>query len=269
MAAWVCLASVVLASSALASSALAQVAPGALVDRGVAAYEEADFDGALAAFREAEAAGLDRAQLVRVLAHRVLIAHASEDAPTLEREALRLVSLDPEALRDQASPALVRALEAARARADGLVRLRVTHEVAGDGLALRARVEGDVAGLVSQVHLRARRGDGPMVEAVDGVVTLPGTGTEGVLVVADCVGPAGAILATLGTNAPPRPLAAEVAETVLAPPPPSSGGDDTGLVVGLVVGGVVLVAAAIVVGVLVADASNASSSQLMGPVVEW
>lgn len=252
-------------AAAQATPPTAATGPGAaaLVDQGVAAYEEADFDGALAAFDRAEAAGLDRALLVRSIAHRVLIAHASSDASTLETQALRLVSLDPEALRSEASPGLVRALESARARADGVVRLSIVHAVVEGALQLRARVDGDVAGMVREVRLRARRGEGELVEAVNGVVTLPGSTTDGVVVVADCTGPGGAVLATLGTDREPHSLSAEIARQIVASPR-----DDTALIAGLAIGGALAVVAAIVVAVVVVDA-NASTAQLSGPVVEW
>jgi hypothetical protein len=251
------------ATPATPAPAPAPASAAALVEQGVAAYEEADFDGALAAFDRAEAAGLDRALLVRSIAHRVLIAHASSDAATLETQALRLVSLDPEALRSEASPGLVRALEGARSRADGIVRLSIVHEVADGALQLRARVDGDVAGMVREVRLRARRGDGEMVEAVGGVVRLPGATTDDVGVVADCTGPGGAVLAALGTEAAPHSLAAAIAQQIVASP-----SDDTALHVGLGVGAAVLVVAAVIIAVVVVDA-NAATAQLSGPVVEW
>ncbi len=243
-----------------------------LVETGVAAYESGELEAAVAAFDRAEAAGVDRALLVRILAHRVLIAHAASDTAALDAEALRLVSLDPDALAGQASPELARAIEAARARADGIVRIRIEHEVQGGDLRLRARVEGDVSGLVEQVQFRARRGDGPLMEAVNGVITLPGGTTDDILVITQCVGRGDAVLATLGTMAEPQRLAALIArEIVDTGPAEGSGGggsDDTGLHIGLVVGGVAVVAAAVIVSVLVVGASS-SSGQLTGPVVEW
>jgi len=240
-----------------------------LVEAGVSAYESGELEAAVAAFDRAEAAGVDRALFVRILAHRVLIAHASSDASALESEALRLVSLDPQALAGQASPELARALEAAQGRADGIVRVRIEHEVQGGDLRLRARVEGDVSGLVEQVQFRARRGDGPLIEAVNGVITLPGSATDDVLVVTQCVGRGDVVLATLGTMAEPQRLAALIAEEIVdTGPVGQSSSDDTGLHIGLVVGGVAVVAAAVIVSVLVVGASS-SSGQLTGPVVEW
>ena len=237
------------------------------VRAGVAAYEEADFEGALQAFDRAAAQGLDRALLVRVLAHRVLIAQASGDAASLEVQALRLVTLDPEALRDEASPELTRALERARSRADGVVRLRIEHEVSAGGVTLRARVEGDVAGLVREVHLRAGRAPNALVAGENGVVQLEGASLEGIVLVAECVGPGNAILAQEGTAGAPASLATTTARNVLQAPVVQAG-DDTGLHVGLVLGGAAIVIVAVVVGVLVTDA-NAPRSQLSGPVVEW
>ncbi len=248
---------------AVAPVVVAPPTPTDLVAQGEAAYEEGDFESALAAFSRAEEAGVDRALWVRILSRRVLIAHAMGDTSTLETQALRLVSLEPEALGGEASPDVARALARARERADGVVRLRIEHEVVGESLALRARVDGDVAGMVREVRLRARRGDGAMSDAVAGVATVTGTDMEGVVLVAECVGPGGAVLAELGTEAAPHPLSQSVAEEIIAAPATS---DDTGLHIGLVVGGVVVVAAAaVVLGVVLGSASG----QLTGPVVTW
>ena len=249
-----------------------QVAPSARageaeVGVGIAAYEAADFDAALQAFERAETLGLDRELLVRVLSHRVLIAQAAGDTSALEAQALRLVTLEPEALRQEASPDLTRALEHARSRADGIVRIRIESEVEGDHVLVRARVEGDAAGIVREVRLFAGRDRGELVPANNAVVRLEGSTLEGIVLVAECIGPGNAMLAHEGTVAAPTTLAAMTARSLLAQPIPATN-DDTALHVGLALGGAAVVIAAVVITVLVVDA-NAPRSQLSGPVVEW
>jgi len=126
-----------------------------------------------------------------------------------------------------------------------------------------ARVGGGAAGMVLGRRLGAGRADGPMVEAIQGVVTLEGNSTSDVVLVADCVGPGNAVLASTGTDAEPYSLASAIAEQIVA-----SAGDDTALHVGIVLGSIVAVAAAVAITILVVDSSS-STAQLSGPVVEW
>ena len=127
--------------------------------------------------------------------------------------------------------------------------------------------KGDVAGLVHEVRLRAApRGD-VLATGENGEIQLEGDSLEGIVLVAECIGPGNALLAHEGTEAAPASLAAMTAQNILEAPVTTQG-DDTALHIGLVLGGAAAVIAAVVITVVVLDA-NSPRFQLSGPVVEW
>jgi hypothetical protein len=260
---------VVLPVIALGARARAQGA--AEVATGVTAYEEGDFEAAEAAFDRALAAGgLTRGDLVRVLAHRLLLAHARGETERLETLALRLASLDPEALGDAMSPELERVVAAAAHRADGVVRLEISHEEVDGGLAVRARVRGDVGALVETVRLRVRVARASeWVEAEGGIAVAPAADPGALEVVAEAVGPAGVVLAAIGSESEPARLAEVILRGAPAPEQRARrrrlGG---GAVAAIVVAAAVVVGGAVALGVVFGTAES-DRSQVGAPVVEF
>jgi hypothetical protein len=184
---------------------------------------------------------------------------------------LQLVSLDPAALGDAASPQLQRAMEEAQQQADGVIRLELEYEEVEGGVEVRARVRGDVGALVQRVALSARGSEGAWIEAEGSAVLVPDASPDEVTVVVRAVGPRDVELAALGTLEVPVSLQEAVVAAALA-----TDGDDAararrrrrGLIIGLVVAGVVLAAAGTTLGVVLATQDD-DQSRINGPVVEF
>jgi len=230
------------------------------VDEAVARYEGADFEGALEALARAEAGqGLDRAELLRLLATRALVDFALGRSEALDRDLVMLASLEPEYdLGRRAPPAVRQAFEAARGRVRGRLALRVDAAPAPGGLRVRAEVEGDAAGLVRATSISARRPGGPWRTAGGGTLDLAVThGAVEAWAVAR--GPGGAPVATAGSAEAPLRLAAPAAERPRRRP---SGGGNATLWIGIGVGAAV---AAVATTVLVVVASGADEDTLVGP----
>ncbi|MGE0787187.1 MAG: hypothetical protein AB7S26_16060 [Sandaracinaceae bacterium] len=241
---------------------------------GIADYERGALEDALAAFGRVESGDrLDRDGVVRLLTYRMLVCHALDDDACIDRAALGLLSLRPEGPAQPVSPPIAAALDAARERGGG--RLRVGF---GRG---RIRVEGDVAGLVRSLDVRARRGAGSWLRG-DAARALIAERHDDTFVLAHAIGPGGAVLASLGSDDEPhalRPLSRSLAPAVdgdvareddIATPPGRSAepNDDTGLHVGLVIGAVVLVATAIAVGTALA-VDGQGGTRVGAIAIEW
>ena len=228
------------------------------VDRGIAAYEQGEFDAARAAFTEAEQSDdLRRDDLVRLLATRALLSFAEGQSEAMLRDLAALATLEPEHdLGPRAPPALRDAFE--QAREGGVLRVSVEGERTPGGVEVRAQVRGDRAGLVRRLSLAARS-DGPWVRSQAGSVSLTGT-PPAVEYHAQAVGPGGATLVEDGTEAVPQ--------RIVLPPieEPSAGGDD-GVAIGLgLAAGVVLAAGAVLAVVLVAEQGG---DRVDTPAIEW
>lgn len=256
----------------LLAPTLARAQDASGVDAGIAAYEEGDFAGAEQAFARAlESGELTREDFTRITSHRLLIAQAEGDDAAVERLALQLVSLDPNALGDALSPQLQRSIEEAQARADGVIRLELEYEELDEGVEIHARVRGDVGALVQSVSLSARATGGDWLEAEGSSVIIPAASTDDIEVVAHAVGPHSIVLAALGTPETPANLGETVAETALATDERDVGRAQRrrrGLIIGLVVAGVVLAAGGVTLGVLLANQDD-DQSRINGPIVEF
>ncbi len=247
----------------------AQEAPE--VQRGIAAYEEGDFDEAEAAFGRAMSSGvLSRDDYVLVLAHRLLIAQARGDSERVETLALRLASLDPDALVSAMSPQLEEVMERARARADGIVRLEIEHTSGEEGLEVNARVRGDLGALVEEVRLQGRVDGGPWIQGEGGTLLVPEAEAGEVEVVAEAIGPAGVVLAQVGTQDAPERLSEQLPAAATASQPEETGERRLSpvAITLIVVGAVVVAGAAVTLGVVFGTAES-EQSRIGGPVVEF
>jgi len=230
----------------------AEAQGSASLERGVAAYERGELEEASDAFDAALAeGGLSREDFVRLLAHRALLAHANQDQTALEVAALRLVTLDPDALGRQAPPAVQQVLDAARADVPEILGLELEHEAEDDGVRVRLRVRNDAAGLVEGVRLQARVSGGEWQQSETTTLRVEGATAADVEVVARAVGPAGTILAELGSDEPARLYvpAAEVAAAATLEEPAAEGGSGVAIGVG-VTAALVVVAVAVVLAVV-------------------
>ncbi len=245
-------------------------APSAPVDEAVAAYEGGEFERADELLNQAMAsATLSREQVVRILTHQVLVSRALGNEETLDAAALRLVSLEPDALSAQAPPDLEAHLAAARDRGQGLLRVEVVHQQRPDGVQVEARVVGDAGGLVRTIELGARTAGPWSIDPVSTVFVEDARAAE-VEVFARATGPGGSVLAHHGSEDAPEALVTPVpAAALVADPEPSDEDGGKGVLWGVLIGGGVLaVAAAVLIGVLVAR-SGPDDGEAGSLGVEW
>jgi len=220
-------------------------------------FEQAEFEGALAALERVENGdGLSVAQVVELLTLRAELHLANGDAAAVERDMAQLLALAPtHALEQRHPPELHQALD--RARAAGgpplAVELRATP---GEGvLSLDAAVTGDPGGVVRRIAIGTRRVDGDWTESSTPALV---SGEGPVDVAVSAVGPGGAVLVTDGTRASPRSF-------VIAAP--TGGGDDSAIWIGVGIGAAVVVAAVIAIVVVVASPTESDRSQPALPVL--
>ena len=208
------------------------------VDRGWQLMLEADFDGALSAFDEAEHGTLSRAELVRTLEGRAhaLFALGREDA--LRAALVRLAATAPEHRLAPETPPELRERFEQHAGASRL-ELHVTMEEQPGEARLEASATGDPGGLVRHLLVAARVGDGEWVEAEDEPLTVPTDPASALAWYGLAIGPGGAIVASDGTREAPHLRAGAT----------SDGGDVPWLWIG--VGGGIAVVLGIVITVAV------------------
>ncbi|MCA9608025.1 MAG: hypothetical protein KC619_20595 [Myxococcales bacterium] len=173
------------------------------VDEGWRRMQEADFEGAVAAFDEAEAGTLTRAELTRTLEGRAQVAYALGDEATLTAALARLAAMAPEhRFAAEAPPELVERFRQLAGRRR--LRLEVDLRQREAEARLEARTDGDPGGLVRHVRIAARVEDGAWVEAEDEPLTLPVDAARALAWYGEAIGPGGAIVANDGTRAAPH-----------------------------------------------------------------
>ncbi len=263
------------------------------VDRGRELLQEADFEGALAAFEQAEAAGgLDRDCVVRMLEGRVLAHHGLGHRGAMEQALVALAALDPEhAFGPEVPPEVRERFVQLAGASDGALGVRVSLLRGGQGLTLVARPLRAPPGLVRQVRLLARVGEEGAWKEGTGSVDLPeAESSDPVAWLVELVGPGGAVLlrdegtATLGqppTEATVTQDGVEDEETPEqdasatgeagplreAPPrPDESDGGSGGLWIGLGVGAVAVVGA--VVAAVLLTSGGSDQTEVQPPIVE-
>lgn len=253
-----CFVVIVVAGSVAASTASAHPE----LDEGVRRYEEADFDGALAALERAEASGeLERPDLLRLLATRALVFHALDRSEEMHRALSALLSIEPDyELGPRAPPGVRRAADRVRRELHGPIELRARVEAAPGGVRLVVRERNDIAGLVDRIDVAARtEGSSRWRTSRDGSVVLSTSRDPVVEYHATAIGPGGTALVRLGTPDDPQRIRAAGAGE------PDARGDATpwGWIAA---GAVVAVAAGVVIAVLVSSSSQSSGAVLEPPV---
>ncbi len=265
------------------------------VARGRERLQEADFEGALAAFEQAEAAGgLDREAVVELLEGRVLAHHGLGHRGAMEQALLALVALDPQHRFGPEVPPEVRArFEQLAEASGGPLGVHVALLRGEAGLTLVARPLRAPPGLVRQVRLLARVGEEGAWKEGTGSVDLPQADPSArVAYLVELIGPGEAVLlreegvATLGSRsaeAAPSPPAGSSGSTSGGTPTPEEAasqgplrqvppkeeaahGGSAGLWIGLGAGAVV-VAGALVAAVLLGSGGS-DQTEVRPPVVE-
>lgn len=192
---------IVLSAIAIVAVAAAPAKAHPDVDEGRRLAQQADLDGATAAFDRAEASGsLAKGDLVALLEGRALVAHALGDREALRRSVSALASIAPEhAMGRDMPPDVRRAFDEARAGSRGAIAIEVSER----GDVLEASVVNDVAGIVREVRAH-RRAAGAAWEIATGraATTMRADGAIEYYVLA--IGPGGAVVASLGSLEAPR-----------------------------------------------------------------
>lgn len=193
-----------LAPSVLLGLLLASLPAGARADRaierGLRAAAGADFEAAIAAFEEAEAARLGRDELVALYANRALAAFALDRRALMEQDLARLLALGADAgLPDHAPPEVREVLERLRREGAGTPRIDASVILADGHARIEARARGG-ADLVRSVRVWIREGGAwrahapPLERPLDDELEW----------YAEALGPSGVLLATEGTAAAPN-----------------------------------------------------------------
>lgn len=253
----------------LALSVLAVVRPVAVqaqdspMEQGIAHFEAGEFDDAREAFERALwQTELSPTQFRELLVHRATLAIAEADEETANEDLLRLASLDPEYSFDRSIPPQVReAFERAVERVARPLALRVRHDESDGGVELSARVVSDISGLVTDVRLFARVGDG---EYDGGASSLSLETNDGDLVsyYAEAAGPGGSIVVREGTARTPRSFN-------VGGPLDDDQVDDGGVGAGVWVTIIVVGALAIAGGVVAAVLLTADGDTTVQPMIRF
>lgn len=221
------------------------------VDEARGLYEEADFEGALARLEEAwEADDLTREDVLSLLRLRALVHLGIGNTEGMREAARAWVLLEPTLELDESTPPEIReAVESARPAASAGVRVAARLEPTDTGVRIGAEVRGDPMGLVRDVRVHARVGDGSWETAEPPMsVTVPPAAT--VAYAAEAVGPGGATVAHDGTLDDPHIWSATSGGT------DHRGGGVPWVWVG--VGGGVLAAAGVVAAILLVGGGEQS-----------
>ena len=242
-----------------------------LVDEGYRRYSQADFSGALDTFGRAwSGSGLERRDVVRILAGRAMVFYATNDTQGMRAALASLAALEPSyAFPREAPPELAQGLAAEVARLGGALAIEVTVEWRGEDAQLSARVGHDPGRMVGTVELHARTQGAHPLEG-EGTLLVAGAG-QAVVYWAEAIGPGGAVLATEGSQAAPHraprnAVALGVPEDSSAPggTTDSGGGISPWIWVGI---GAVVVIAVVGALLLVCSGGTTDSTQPGAPFV--
>lgn len=207
------------------------------------AFIGGDFEEAIRLVGQAlEQAPLERDDLLAllILRARAALALGREDAMRADARALASVAPD-HVLGREIRPELREAFDEARSQGPPLdVRLDVDRS--HGHAVIRAHARGDVAGLIRRIEIRARAPGQPWSEGIT-ELDLALDDAEPVECVAVAVGPGGAVLARVGSDADPQRFPASHGLSG------DGSSDDTAMIAGLAIGLGVAVAAAIVLTV--------------------
>lgn len=244
-----------------------------MLDQAKRRADRAQFTRALDLLAQAEASDdLQRDDVVELLQIRATVQFALRDTDELDSDLRRLASLDPSFVwGPRTPPALRRAWDGVLDEIDDELEVRVDVDHEPGSVRIRARVRGDVEGLVRATTIHGRAPGGEWLSSDSGELTVPSAG--GVEYYVEAVGPGQAVIAGEGTR--DDPTYAEPETSVRADEPDlldiedDDDDDDGGSAVPWIIVGtvVVLAAAATVVTVLLLSDGEQQTTVLM-PVFE-
>ncbi len=175
------------------------------VDEARAMYEEADFEGALAAIdRALSGDDLTRDELLDALRLRALVHLGMGDAEAMAEAVSAWVALAPDLELDESVPPEIRdAARQARGRGDEELGLRARATPTATGVRIDAEVRGDRAELVRTVRLHGRVGGGAWERSETAPLELAVPDAAEVAYYAEAVGPGGVVVANEGSAREP------------------------------------------------------------------
>lgn len=230
-----------------------------LVDEGRRLYEEAEFVAALDVLGRATAGdSLTSEDLPPLLELRALVHTALGDTAAAEEDLRVLAAIAPDhTMGREIPPDLSRAFASIRAGSDGSPRLRATPTATAQGVIVEVTLENDWASVVRAVRIRARAGEtGAYTEAVDAPLLVGTPMGEAVSYYAEAIGPGGAVVARVGTEAEPlRFAAATTTET-------GGGGIDP---IPFIIAGGAAVAVGVIIAVIVVTTSSGAPNTVVEP----
>jgi hypothetical protein len=237
----------------------------AQIDEAMRLMEDADFQGAIAAFDRAEAtATLDRPALLRLLSGRAMAAWATGDEAHARRDLVSLASIEPGyQLPPEAPPEVAAAFNEAVSETAPLA-ITARWETSDGAATLTTQTAHDSGGMVRSIRVHVREGSGPWrVETAPVVVPLAAGARAEAYV--EAIGPGGVIVGAAGSEASPITTAAPIPSAALEGAPPPSDMTPIWIGVGVGVGAAVIVAVIITAVVLGGGASDTTQPRF--PVV--
>jgi hypothetical protein len=242
-----------------------------LVDRGQRLFEEAEFQGALEAYSQAEqASDLTREDLVRLYQQRALVHHAMGNEAELENDVFRLATLEPRLqLGNDVPPAVRQTFEAAKERVTDALRVVGNAETMPGGVRVTARIENDLSALVQTIRVSTRVGDGEWRTAEAANVEVPAPAGARVQYYAEAIGPGGALVAWSGSRSDPRIAGGAEAGAGGEPVGPVDGGGGGVPVWVFIAGGVAVVVGVVVIVLLTSSGASDQSDVTVGGVEGW
>lgn len=205
---------------------LALLAPGSVhahprVERAVELARMANFEAALHAFEEAEAAeDLQRDDLLELYEARALVHFALSNHVELEADLGRLASLDPERqLGGEFPPEIATTFRELAAEQPGLLTVVVTPSTDRGRIRLQAHTENDIRQLVTRTTIHGRVDGGPWRRLRGDTLEVDADGLSEIEYYAVAIGAGGVHVAALGSEESP-----EVFRLSERPPGPPNGG---------------------------------------------
>ncbi len=226
------------------------------LEHAIAAFNEADFDGALAAFARAEASErLTREELTELLARRAGVHVALGNDEATRTDLATLAALEPNFVFGAwAPPQLRERFEQSRGEATRPTLAVTTHE-GSDGRVFEASVDGAPDGLVRDTRIYVREPGALEWSSIGSGETADGEVLE---YYAEAIGLGGVVVARVASREQPRRVGELAAPTV------EDGGSRSWR--WWVIGGAAALAIGVVVGVAVAASGGDGSTTIERPV---
>jgi len=238
------------------------------VDDGKELLMEAEFEQALEAFARAEASDdLTREDLITLLGARCLAHLAMDDAGALRQDLRRLASIAPDhRWGREAPPELGEAFAQTLEVVEGELSVTGSAEPVSGGIAFTGEARADPGGLVREIRIFTRLGDGAWRRRSSGGTQAVPAG-QSLDYYVEAIGPGGATLATDGSREEPLTSDAALAGASLVRQRDDDDGGGISPWVWIGIGAGVLVAAGVVVAILLLGNTEPDGTQPESPLV--